>query len=128
VKLLDLPDEMILTIMNKIEYRAELLCSIIDIGNNRLEQLALDKCHSIDLTFDYVQSPHKPLIERFYSHIMPRICNNIQSLTLNFQHIHRIVAFVKKNCNETLPNLTHLKIMIGRRSSKTGTPYTLGKL
>ncbi len=27
-----------------------LLCSIIAIGNNRLEQLALDKCQSIDLT------------------------------------------------------------------------------
>ncbi len=53
MKLLDLPDEMILTIMNKTEYRAELLCSIIDIDNNRLEQFALAKCHSIDLTFDY---------------------------------------------------------------------------
>ncbi|CAF4039061.1 unnamed protein product, partial [Rotaria sordida] len=42
-ELLDLPDEMILTIINKTQYRAELLCSIIGIGNNHLEQLSLDK-------------------------------------------------------------------------------------
>ncbi len=56
VQLLDLPDELILMIMNKVKPRVLLLCSIITIGNNRLEQLALDKCHSIDLTIDYFQS------------------------------------------------------------------------
>ena len=128
VQLLDLPDELILAIMNKVKPQVLLLCSIIDIGNNRLEQLALDKCHSIDLTFDYFQSPYQSLIERFYSHVMPRIINNIQSLTLNIQHIPYIITFVEKNCNGTLPNLTHLKIMIGRQCLSTGTPYTLGKL
>jgi hypothetical protein len=53
VELLDLPDEMILTIMNKIKHRPILLYSMIGIKNIRLEQLALDQCHSIDLTSDY---------------------------------------------------------------------------
>ncbi|CAF3086960.1 unnamed protein product, partial [Rotaria socialis] len=55
VQLVDLPDELILMIMNKVKPKVSLLCSIIAIGNNRLEQLALDKCHSIDLTIDCFQ-------------------------------------------------------------------------
>jgi len=59
---------------------------------------------------------------------MPRIINNIQSLTLNIRHIPDIITFAEKNYNGILPNLTHLKIMIGRQCHETGTPYTLGKL
>ncbi|CAF3071191.1 unnamed protein product, partial [Rotaria sp. Silwood2] len=66
VELVDLPDELILIIMNKVKPKVLLLCSIITIGNNRLEKLVLDKCDSIDLTFDYFQSPYKCLIQRFY--------------------------------------------------------------
>jgi hypothetical protein len=44
-----------------------LLCSIIGIENNRLEQLALNKCHSIDFTFDYYRSSHQQFLKRFYS-------------------------------------------------------------
>jgi hypothetical protein len=69
VELLDLLDELILEIMNKVEAQVLLLCSIIGIGNNRLEQLALNKCHSIDLTFDYYNSSHQPFLKRFYSHV-----------------------------------------------------------
>ncbi|CAF1578875.1 unnamed protein product, partial [Rotaria magnacalcarata] len=102
-----------------------LLCSIIAIGNNRLEQLALDKYHSIDLTIDYFQSPYESLMTRFYSHVVYRIIDNIQSLTLNIRKIPNIITFVEKNSNGILPNLTHLKIMIGRQSHRTGIPYTL---
>ncbi|CAF2163427.1 unnamed protein product [Rotaria magnacalcarata] len=128
VELVDLPDELILIIMNKVKPKVLLLCSIITIGNNRLEKLVLDKCDSIDLTFDYFQSPYKCLIQRVYSHVMPCIINNIQSLTLNIQHIPNISIFAKRNSNGILPNLKHLKIMMGRQNPKTGTPYTLGKL
>ncbi|CAF1294371.1 unnamed protein product [Rotaria sordida] len=127
VQLVDLPDELILIIMNKIKPRVLLLNSIITIGNNRLEQLAIDKCHSIDLTFDYAESPYETLIQRFYSHIMPHIIDNIQSLTINIRHIPDIITFAKKDYNGTLPNLTYLKIMIGRQHRQTGTPYTLDR-
>ena len=76
IEFLDLPNELILTIMNKVKPQVLLLCSIIGIGNNRLEQLAIGKCHSIDLTFDYLQSPHRQLMERFYSHVLPYIYKN----------------------------------------------------
>jgi len=82
VELIDLPDELILYIMNKINPRVLLLCSMIGIGNNRLEELAFDRCHSINISFDYIGSPHRPfIIRRFYSHVMPRITHDIQSLT-----------------------------------------------
>ncbi|CAF2546125.1 unnamed protein product [Rotaria sp. Silwood2] len=112
--------------MNKVKPHVLLLCSIIDIGNNRLEQLVLDKCQEIDLTFDYPQSSHESLFERFYLYVLPRIINNIQSLTLHIQHLPKIASFVEKNCGGILPNLTHLRIMLGRRNPKTGTPFTIG--
>lgn len=112
-------------IMNKVKDKVLLLCSIVGIGNNRLEQLALDKCHSIDLTINYFQPSYESLMTRFYLDDMYRIINNIQSLTLNIRQIPDIVSYADKNCNGILPNLTHLKIMIGRQSHRTGTSYTL---
>ncbi|CAF1686998.1 unnamed protein product [Rotaria magnacalcarata] len=125
-QLVDLPDELILIIMNKIKPKVLLLCSIITIGNNRLEKLALDMCHSIDLTFDYFQSPNQFIIPRFYTHVMPCIINNIQSLTLSIHHIPNMITFVERYCNGILPNLAYLKIIIGRQNSMSGVPYTLG--
>ncbi|CAF4720464.1 unnamed protein product [Rotaria sp. Silwood1] len=126
IELLDFSDEMILTIMHKIQYRTELLCSIIGIGNNHLEQLALAKCQSIDLIFVFTHSPYELLIQRFYSHLIPRIYYNIQSLTLSLQHLLRIVNFANGNRDRTLPNLTHLKIMFGKQCCETDAPCTLG--
>jgi hypothetical protein len=113
--------------MSKVEPQVALLCSIIGIGNNRLEQLAFDSYHSLDLTYDYFQASHESLFKRFYSHVMPRICNNIQSLILDVRHIPDIITFAEKS-NGTLHNLKHLKIVYGKICSKTGTPYTLGKV
>jgi len=79
--------------MNKVKPQMLLLCSIIAIGNNRLEQLALDQCHSIDLTY-YYRSPYESLIERFYSHVMSRISNQIQSLTLDIPHIPYLINVI----------------------------------
>ncbi|CAF3822736.1 unnamed protein product, partial [Rotaria sp. Silwood1] len=125
VHLLDLPDELILIIMNKIKPRLILLSSIITVGNNLLEQLVLDKCNSVDLTFDYVKSPYKTHIEQFLFRCHVSYHHNIQSLALNTRHIHEIINFAKKNYNGTVPHLTHLKIMIDRQHDETGTPYTL---
>ncbi len=128
VELLDLPDELILIIMKKVNPQVLLLCSMINIGNYHLEQLIFDKCHSIDLTFDYLRAPHELLMERFYSDVMLRISHDIQSLTIDLQHISSIKTFLENNSIETLPNLKHLKIMLGAKYSKTGIPYTIGNL
>ncbi|CAF2608635.1 unnamed protein product [Rotaria sp. Silwood2] len=100
---------------------------MINIGNYRLKQLAFDRCHSIDLTFDYCRVPHKILMKRFYSNVMPRIIHDIKSLTINLYRISSIQNFVENNCNGTLLNLTHLKIMLGTKHSQTGIPYTIGQ-
>jgi hypothetical protein len=128
IEFLDLPNELILAIMTKVKPRVLLLCSIIGIGNNRLEQLAIDKCRSIDLTLDYPQSPHQQLMKRFYSHVLPYIYKNIQSLALTFHHLSDISTFAEENSDETFPNLSHLKIILPRQSRLTGTNFTLGKL
>ena len=100
VNLLDLPDELILLIMNKVKPHFLLFCSIIGTENKRLEQLALDKCDSIDLTSDYNESTYKLFTDRFYLHVMPRIYNNIRSLILNIRNVPRIVSFAKEYCNQ----------------------------
>jgi len=128
VGLLDLPDELLLNILKKVNPQVLLLCSMINIGNHRLEQLAFDRCHSIDLSFNYCRAAHRSLMKRFYSHVMPRVCHNIQSLTINFYHMSRMKTFIDENCNGTLPNLTHLKILLGLKHNKTRIPYTIGNL
>ena len=126
VELLDLPDEIILTIMKKVDPQVLLLCSMINIGNSRLEQLVFDRCHSIDLTFDYSRAPHKWLMKRFYSSVLPRINDDIQSLTIDVYHISFINKSLQNSSMELLPNLKHLKIMLGTKYPKTGIPCTIG--
>ncbi|CAF3802849.1 unnamed protein product [Rotaria sordida] len=124
VELLDLPNEIILAIMNKVKPQALLLSSIIGIGNNRLELLVFDKCHSIDVTSDYSGSSHRTLITRFFFNVMPRICNSIQSLTINLAHICYLDHITKLIDDNSLSNFIHLKIMTGRLYDNTGTHYT----
>ncbi|CAF0833646.1 unnamed protein product [Adineta steineri] len=127
-ELLDLPDEIILAIINRIQPQFLLFCSLIGTGNNRLERIVLGKSHSLDLTFDYYKSPYEAFMKRFYAHVMPRISNNIQFLAFNLQHLTDISTFAQENCGGTFPNLTHLKIMMGKKCITTGTTFTLGEL
>jgi len=113
--------------MNKVKPQVALFCSIIGVDNNRLEQLAFDKCHSFDLTYDYFQVSHKLFFERFYSHVMLHISTNIQSLTVDIRHLPDIITFAEKS-NGILHNLKHLKIVYTVIHVKTGGPCTLGKL
>ncbi|CAF1561873.1 unnamed protein product [Adineta steineri] len=126
-ELLDLPDEMILAIINRVKPKFLLLCSLIGTGNNRLERIVLEKSHSLDLTFDYYKSPYEAFMKRFYAHAMPCIYNNIQFLAFNLQHLIDISTFAEENCGGNFPNLTHLKIMIGKKCIGTGTAFTLGE-
>ena len=117
--------------MKKVNPHVLLLCSMIDIGNNRLKQLAFDRFdryHSIDLTSDCFRASHKSLMERFYSHVMPSIYHNIRLLTIDLRYISAFKTFVENNCNGTLPNLTQLKILLRPKRAETGIPYTIGNL
>jgi hypothetical protein len=128
VELLDLPDEMILAIMNKVKPRVMLLSSIIGIENNRLEQLALDQCHSIDLTFDYYHSPYEMLIKEWISCTLPCIFNYIESLAINLPRMPRLARVVRTIDDKDCMNLKHFKLMGGRLHINTGTPFTTSKL
>ncbi len=114
--------------MKKVNPQMLFLCSMINIGNHRLEQLAFDSCHSIDLTFDFFRAPHLSLMKQFYSHVMPRIGHDIQSLTIYLRHIPSIRTVVDNNFSGTLQNLTHIKILLGAQYAKTNIPYTIGNL
>ncbi len=106
-----------------------LLASIIGIGNNRLEQLALDKDRSIDLSFYYSGFPYEKHMICFLTDIMPRILNNIQSITINLRHLSYLDHISRAIYHENnLSKLTHLKIMTGHLYNNTGTPYTTSKL
>lgn len=99
---------------------------MIAIKNIRLEQLALDQCHSIDLNSDYFDSwDDEMLIENFISYTLPCIFNYIESLTINFvhipdlNHIAETIFYNKKRLN----NLKHLKIMASRLHCSTEAPF-----
>jgi hypothetical protein len=113
--------------MNKIKPRAILLYSMIGTKNIHLEQLALDQCHSIDLTSDYFDSSFE-LIRKFIFFTLPSIFHYIQSLTINILHIphlHCIANRIDKNC---LNNLKHLKIMAGRSYCNAELAFRTSKL
>ncbi|CAF2079039.1 unnamed protein product [Rotaria magnacalcarata] len=80
MELLDLPDELLLAIMKKINPQGLFLFSIINIGNYCLEQFTFNRSHSIGLTFDYFRALHKLLMKIFYSDAMPRIVHDIKPL------------------------------------------------
>ncbi|CAF1456976.1 unnamed protein product, partial [Rotaria sordida] len=127
VELLDLPDEIILAIMNKIKPRPILLYSMIGIKNIRLEQLALEQCHSIDLTSDCFDSSYEMFIYEFISFTLPYIFNYIKSLTIDIVHVQHLNYIQKTIYDENyLNNLKHLKIMAGRLHCDTGGPFRAG--
>ena len=129
VELLDLPDEMILSIINKIKPRPILLYSMIGIKNIRLEQLALDQCHSIDLLSGDFDSSYEMFIQKFISFILPCIFNYIQSLTIDILHIRNLNHITKTIHNKNfLNNLKHLKIMVGHFHCNRKMPFRAGKL
>ncbi|CAF1431173.1 unnamed protein product [Rotaria sordida] len=127
VELLDLPDEIILAIMNKIKPRPILLYSMIGIKNIRLEQLALEQCHSIDLTSDCFDSSYEMFIYEFISFTLPYIFNYIKSLTIDIVHVQHLNYIQKTIYDENyLNNLKHLKIMAGRLHCDIGGPFRAG--
>ena len=125
--LLDLPDEMILGIFNEVKPEVFLLSSMINIGNNRLEQLALTKCHSIDLTFDYYHPLDGSPLQRFYLFTLPHISNNIRSLSINLRHLIHLDTSVRNCIDEMIFSLTHLKIIFGLYHRRSGKCFTIGK-
>ena len=115
---------MILAIINKIQPAALSLASIIGIGNNRLERLALGQCHSINLSYYYPGFPYEKLL----TDVMRRNFNRIQSIIIYHIYIPCLDAISREIDYKNLSQLTHLKIVTSRVYKHTGTSFTIGKL
>jgi len=106
--LLDLPDEILFTVLKKLD-NMNVLYSLIGIGIKRLDLLAKDKTFTNTLNFvltdvDGVCSIPDPILNRFYNDILPQIHCNVKCLIFETMIMERILLA------GDYPNLTQLKI------------------
>jgi hypothetical protein len=101
VHLLDLPDEILLIILNKLN-NIDVLNSLLDVNNGRLNILAQENTFTNILKF--VSIDDISLIYRFCSYILPRIHHNVKCFILDPVLMERILLATD------YPNLTELKI------------------
>ena len=108
IHLLDLPNEILFIILNKVN-NMNVLYSLIGIGNKRLEHLAQDNVFTNSLNFvlddiDDICSINDSVLNRFCISILSRIGNNVRCLILESMNLERILL------SANYPNLTELKI------------------
>jgi len=109
VNLLDLPNEILLTIFKMLK-NIDILYSLFDIDNQRLDMILQEKTFTTSLNFvlatsyDSVSSIADSIIDRFCISILPKINYNIKSLTLESESMERILRAAD------YPNLIELKL------------------
>ena len=101
VHLLDLPDEILLMILKKLN-NIDVLYSLLDINNGRLNILAQQNTFTNILKFPRIY--HYSLIDRFCIDILPRIHYNVKCFIFESVFMERILLATD------YPNLTELKI------------------
>jgi hypothetical protein len=101
VHLLDLPDEILLMILKKLN-NVDVLYSLFDINDGRLNILAQENTFSSILKF--VSIDNISIIDRFCSDILPRIHHNVKCFIFDPVFMERILLATD------YPNLTELKI------------------
>ena len=107
VHLLDLPNEILLIILQKLN-SLDVLYSFFDMSNERLNILVQDKIFSNTLNFEFIDndSPSDRLqLDRLCVDILPRICQNVKYLILKPVFMERILPAAD------YPNLTKLKLL-----------------
>jgi hypothetical protein len=112
LNLLDLPNEILLIIFNKLNM-ADVLYSLVDV-NQRFNQLALDRfyirhlnmtCMTIKSFYDRTYSIDNQVLDRICNNILPRIDHQIKELIVEQYSIDRILHTL--NC----PQLYSLTLM-----------------
>ncbi|CAF1527918.1 unnamed protein product [Rotaria sordida] len=109
VNLLDRPNEILLTIF-KILNNIDILYSLFDIDNQRLDMILQEKTFTTSLNFvfttsyGWVSSIADSITDRFCISILPKINYDIKSLTLESESMERILRVAD------YPNLTELKL------------------
>jgi hypothetical protein len=106
--LLDLPNEMLFIILNKLN-NMNVLYSLIGIGTERLELLAREKTFTNTLNFistdnDDICSMNNSTLNRFCTDILPRIQYNVECLIFQSTTMERILLV------GDYPNLTKLQL------------------
>jgi hypothetical protein len=91
INIVDLSDEILLTILNKLN-NVDVLYSLLGV-NKKLDKLAKDITFMRSLDFVEILSDEKThsMFDRFFIDILPRIQHNIECLTLEPSWIERIL-------------------------------------
>ena len=95
VSILDLPDEVLLTIFKKL-HNIDLFYSLLGI-DPRFDQIVCDTTFSqaVDLTTllsnEASDSENNTVADRFYTHILPRIHNNVESFVVQASSLQDIL-------------------------------------
>ena len=110
VHLLDLPNEILFFILKKLN-NIDVLYSLLDIDNQRLDIIAQDQIFTNILNFvsisqstNEISSISGSILDRFCVDILPRIHENVKSLTVESVSMECILRA------GNYPNLTELKL------------------
>jgi hypothetical protein len=126
VHLLDLPNEILFFILKKLN-NIDVLYSLLDIDNQRLDIIAQDQIFTNILNFvsisqstNEISSISDSILDRFCDYILPRVHDNIKSLTVESVSMECILRA------RNYPNLTELKLYNFNKA--TVSRYFMGKI
>jgi hypothetical protein len=109
VSLLDLPNEILLIILKKLD-NMDVLYSLLDADNQQLDIIAQENIFTNTLNFvlptlfNDISSISDTMVDRFCINILPRIHHNVKSLIVDSVSMERILLAAD------YPNLTELKL------------------
>jgi hypothetical protein len=124
VGLLDLPNEILLIILKKLD-NMDVLYSLLDVDNQRLDIIAQENIFTNTLNFvlttftNDISSISDTIVDRFCKDILPRIHHNVKSLIVDSVSLERILLAAD------YPNLTELKFF--NFNGKIASRYFTGK-
>ncbi|CAF5104953.1 unnamed protein product, partial [Rotaria magnacalcarata] len=113
VHLLDLPDEMLLNILKKLD-NVDVLYALFGIDSGRLNSLAREETFS--RTLNLVSILHNTtmvdsILDRFFNYILPQVHDNVECLIVEPTFMERILLAAHYQ------NLTELKIINFQRDN-----------
>src|SRR5690349_6876912 len=103
IHLLDLPNEILLIILHKLD-NIDVLYSLFGINNKRLDILIKDDIFTNILNFVRTSSITPMKLDRFCTYILPQIHHSIKKLILEPTSMERILLV------GDYPNLTSLEL------------------
>jgi len=121
VELLDLPDEILLMILNNL-HSVQIMYSLEGV-NKRLDAMAVSISnskiiHLAKCLYDDVSSIYDAILDRICSDILSRICDNIEEISLDASIMERVLLAYK------YPNL--LTLLITDFCPETALQYLTG--